>query len=427
MNRRACSECWPPPPSSQRGSSVIDGATRIYTTRGWTTAGAITGSVQVPTWKDKITLTTLEVTPAPEAEMVEVTLDDMSTLHVSPSAALLARDGREVKATDLAPGLSLLPLYLRTRIRAKHYLVEEYFEPGDYYLSAETRTDEEQWRPLVRMVAEWKLGRRLEPNEHVRKPGPNWGPDDIEIQQQKIPKDKRVSKALWLTLLEAKEFVKQHKHMIGPGKPPGRRVPRNHKVLDVTRGHCFAEGSMVYVVDSSCVTPVKIEQLALDGAEGRYVLGYDEKKQLIRKTLVKRAWMTKPAAPVLAVPLSNGRTLKVTPEHKLLTVEGGFIEAQKLNKAARLISLSPGVDLKQRSILTHHNPGAVWVADWHKPDREPRRIFDVETETGNLIVDGVVCHNSTSPTKPSIPLSITTTGSGNFSAGGVFITADVVK
>jgi hypothetical protein len=49
------------------------------------------------------------------------------------------------------------------------------------------------------------------------------------------------------------------------------------------------------------------------------------------------------------------------------------------------------------------------------------RVFDVETESGNLIADGIVAHNSTRP------LSITTLDSDNFAAGGVFLRSDSTK
>lgn len=399
---------------------MIGPETKVFTTLGYRAARQLQGRVYYGvTWADRVTLTPLTVREGAPAELVVITLDDTSVVQVGLDAALIARDGQLVRATDVEPGLSLMPFYTRRRKK-----LVEYFEPGDYFLGGLATADKEAWRSLLRMVAEWKFGRRLEDGEHTKRNGSldDYSPEHITLRRvRKVDPKSLIKNSLWYKLQQAAAVAESYKELRGPGRPPTSNVlrpPKNHKVVDVTRGHCFAEGSRVYVIESSVVTPLPIEQLALEDGAGRYVLGYDEQRKIIRKTLVKRAWLTKPAAPVLRVPLSNGAVLRVTPEHELLTPEGGFIQAKKLNKAARVVSVPSGFNLRERSVLTHHNPGTLWLADWHVADREPARIFDVETELGNLIVDGVVCHNSTAP------LSIDGMGSGNFSAGGVFITSD---
>ena len=47
------------------------------------------------------------------------------------------------------------------------------------------------------------------------------------------------------------------------------------------------------------------------------------------------------------------------------------------------------------------------------------RAFDVTTETGNLIVDGAVVHNSTPPTEKCYSLS--SAELGTVAVGGIFI------
>jgi hypothetical protein len=81
-----------------------------------------------------------------------------------------------------------------------------------------------------------------------------------------------------------------------------------------------------------------------------------------------------------------------------------------------VISTFPGFSLKSLAVLTSHSPGTVWVTVAPKPDMtQPYRVFDVTTETGNLVVDGIVCHNSTRC------LSLSPVASDTFVAGGVFL------
>lgn len=335
-------------------------------------------------------------------ETLDVTLDDGSVLSVGHDQVFLLQTSRK-RAEDLHPGDSLLAFYTKKVGSYLHYL-----DPGSWYKGGLVPIDQRRRRPVSRLVAEHMLGRRLKQDEVVRfvsKDLFDVRPSNLQIVAMPT-KHKRQRDPLGEALAAAQKLVLTHKG------------PRNHSVVSVERGRCFAAGSKIYVANGSMITPMSIEAYAAEGI-WRPILGYDEKKKLIRRVNVSNAWLTKKAAPVMKIGFSNGATLRVTPEHKILTVDNGYVDAYTLKANDRVISAVAGFNLKGQSVLTNHAPGTVWVTQSPKPDMATSyRVYDVATETENLIVDGVVCHNSTAC------LSIAGVTSDTFVAGGVFLATD---
>ena len=156
---------------------------------------------------------------------------------------------------------------------------------------------------------------------------------------------------------------------------------------------CFSGEMKVYVVgEDGIVTPTRIDKLAVDGA-GREILAFDRKKKRIVRVTAENPRLSGRNAVIMKIKLSNGAELRVTPEHKILTVESGYVEAKDLRKGAFLVGARNGFELESKSLLTVASPGGVWVSENPIPDGV-ENVYDVTTRTHNLLVNGVICHNS---------------------------------
>jgi len=156
---------------------------------------------------------------------------------------------------------------------------------------------------------------------------------------------------------------------------------------------CFTGDMKVYVVEEGgTITPVPLSIFAAEG-EGREILAFDREKMMLVKVVAERPRLVHQSAPVVKVKLSNGEWLRTTYDHKVLMVERGYVEAAKLRKGDLLIGARAGFELHGRSMLTNYAAGAVWVAEDPQPDGA-ERVYDVTTSTHNLLVNGVIAHNS---------------------------------
>lgn len=156
--------------------------------------------------------------------------------------------------------------------------------------------------------------------------------------------------------------------------------------------NCFAEGSVVYVTDGSMVKPTPIETVAFND-ESVSILAYDREKARIVKVTAQDPRLTGVCEPVLALKLSNGSTLRVTENHKILHRERGYVDAKELVAGDEVVSMYSGFNPKSMTLLIHHQPGYVTLLENPTPAGQCR-VFDITTTTHNLIVNGVVCHNS---------------------------------
>ena len=156
--------------------------------------------------------------------------------------------------------------------------------------------------------------------------------------------------------------------------------------------NCLAEGSIIYVVEGSVVTPTKIEQLVMSG-EQPTILAYDTKKKKIVCVQAQNPRMTGRDVDVVEIALANGKTLRVTANHKLLTLERGYRDAEKISAGDVLIGTFGGTATSEMSVLVEPRPGVVEVrADPCSGGKA--RVFDITTETHNFICEGAVVHNS---------------------------------
>lgn len=156
---------------------------------------------------------------------------------------------------------------------------------------------------------------------------------------------------------------------------------------------CFAGDMRVYVVDenSGVVSPLPIESLARND-ENRTILAFDRKSQRIVRVAAERPRLSGRGASILKIKLSNGSCLRVTPEHKILTTSG-YVEARDLKAGALLVGPRAGFELDKKSLLTVNSPGVVTIVE-PPVDDGLENVYDVTTSTHNLVVNGVVCHNS---------------------------------
>jgi len=360
------------------------------------------------------------------AKVFEVELDDGQRIRSSGNHQWMLRDGSYAETTALSPGSSLMPLYLSKDTHG--YL--QYRENDEWHHGALTRKDHQRTRPVYRMVAEWKLGHRIKPRTWVKLkcPRDKAHPDSIEIREDAQPPRSKTWHPWVKSILRAKSFVEENKSM---ARAP---VKRNHKVVSVTELgeepvfclevpgtnnyaigdetggvfthnsmddypdiNCFAEGSMVTVVEESTLRSMPIERLASEGF-GFDVPAYDRKRNSLVSTNAIDPRLTGRESDIIAIPMSNGRTLRVTPDHKVLRykIDGKdteYVAAKDLRKGDHLVSMPVGFDVNSISVFLNRKQGKVVVESDPKPAGKAR-VFDVTTDTHNLIVEGVVCHNS---------------------------------
>jgi len=374
----------------------------VHTLGGDKFAGDLVGSpTAIFNWDgQRITVGHVQFEEARRGVAVAVHLDDGSVLRVCRDQEFLLRDGARCLVTDLQPGTSLLPLYLS----ADHHGYLSYVEPGEWHRGGLTRQDRQRRRRVARMVAEWKLKRRVQPGDQIRQPEGRLicDPAHVHVSHKPRKQQKRIDPVFRL-LREAKKLMN----------------PNNHKVTQVQDGNCMAAGSKVYVVQQSVIIPTPIEVLAAEG-EGFDILAWDAEAKVIKTTPAVNPRLTKAVEVVIRVPLTNGKILHCTREHRLLTVDG-WKEAQEMEKGDLLIGLRNGVDLDGKSVFTANAAGTAWVTAAPSVAPEAVRVFDITTEFENFVCDGVVVHNSTSF------LSIKELDTVSFASGGVFLTPGSVE
>lgn len=298
------------------------------------------------------------------AKVYRVLLDDGTAIRATGNHRFMRRDGSYAQTLELSPGDSLMPLYLST----DHYGRNCYSENNDYHLGAPTKADRYRKRRTARMVAEWMTGDRLPPGTRVKHHGSKMddSPDNINITDVPGLANYKVVTPLVRALREA-----------------GDVIDRN----------CVAEGQEVLLIEGARTIGLPIEHMAAESLEGTQVVGFDTDKNRIKSVEVISPRMTANKAPVMATHLSNGKTLRLTPEHRCLTVDKGYVQLKDLVIGDRLYSMPHNYPLG-RSILTSPTPGEVEVLSTPEMDGEAR-VFDITTPTENFVVSGVVVHNST--------------------------------
>lgn len=361
---------------------------------------------EVYTWAGKITLGRVRVEEGPIQPTFEVELDDGSLLCVSRDQFFVLRDGRSEPVDFLAADQSLMPLYLKQQDGYGYYR-----EPGDFHKGGLTVSDSRRWRKVDRMVMEHVLQRRLQPGErvvHLDGDKLNVHPDNLTVEFREPTTQTRNHPLA--------KLHKEARKLMGPD---------NHKVTSVTAGNCFAKGSLVYVVEErSLIRPTPIEVVAAGGA-GQEILAWDFKKNRIVPTPAINPRLTKRHAGVVMLYLSNGRLLRVTPDHKFWVQRRNgndhkaWAEAKDLELGDVFLGLRQGYDLENPSMLTAWTGGNTTLAAPVQVDvRETPHVYDITTKHENLIVDGVVAHNSASL------FSLKGLTAANLAINGVFVHVD---
>jgi hypothetical protein len=156
--------------------------------------------------------------------------------------------------------------------------------------------------------------------------------------------------------------------------------------------NCVAEGQRVYAIENSTITPVPIEQLIL-GGNVKEILGYDVKKKRLCAVNAENARMTGRDIEVLEIPLSNGAKLRVTGEHKLLTADRGYVNAEDISAGNQLMGMWAGFKPAGTTMLINPTAGVVTVTGDPKSGGKAR-VFDITTSTHNFVLEGAVVHNS---------------------------------
>lgn len=159
---------------------------------------------------------------------------------------------------------------------------------------------------------------------------------------------------------------------------------------------CFTGDMKVYVVaENNVIVPTPIKTIC-ESTETFQILAYDQKKKSLVSVAAEHPRISGRNAPVLRLELSNGETLRCTPEHKIFCVEPrpGYVEAKELKKGAFIVGARAGFETETKSMLTVKTAGGVWLNEDPIPDSFASEVYDITTSTHNLLVNGVICHNS---------------------------------
>lgn len=98
---------------------------------------------------------------------------------------------------------------------------------------------------------------------------------------------------------------------------------------------CFTADTKIKLADGTDVT---LKHLAENMSDKEiWVNSYDEKTKQIIKTQARDPRSTKRVKDLMYVEISNGEVLKCTPDHKFMTIEGAYVEAQDLKEGMQLM------------------------------------------------------------------------------------------
>lgn len=359
------------------------------------------------------------------ATVYRVLLDDGTAIRATDNHRFMRRDGSYVETKDMRIGESLMPLYL-SKGKDGHV---RYKENDDYHKGALNQCDRYRTRRVARMVAEHTLGHRVGPGtvvKHKDKDRNNCNPENLAITVEKERVDRGTSSPLFQALKEASEIIDENTHL---AYPPAVVPFYNHKVvsidelgtqevycLDVPKTHnyaigkesggvfchnsmdeypdihCIAEGSIVSLIEGAKVHPMTIDDLAVRG-DGLTILGFNCTDRKITAVDAQGPHLESRSAEVYRADLSNGSYLRLTAEHKCLTATRGYIDFQDLEIGEELISMYEGFDHNAAMVCSQLRSATVRVLEKPRPDGLAR-VYDVMTVTHNLVVNGVVVHNS---------------------------------
>lgn len=162
--------------------------------------------ISVFTYQDKVTVGLVDrVVLVGESGVYSIMLDDDSYLKVTGDQEFILRNGEVTKCTDLKCGDSLMPLY----ISYDRHGYPLYKENSDHNLINESSIDRRRVRKVSRMVAEYKVGVKLQEGtyvNHINENRKNCNPDNLSVEVKKT-KTREILDPYIRALKEAKEFI----------------------------------------------------------------------------------------------------------------------------------------------------------------------------------------------------------------------------
>jgi len=156
--------------------------------------------------------------------------------------------------------------------------------------------------------------------------------------------------------------------------------------------NCLVGDTKIYIAEGSIIKPVKLHDLAAEGG-GFAVLALDIETGKLVTVHGENPRLTANNAPVIAVKLSNGETIKCTKEHKFLKHGTGYMDAAALKKGDKIVSPWAGFSTNQLSVFSYPAPYFV-VVEEDPQDAGVADVYDLTTKTHNFVANGVVVHNS---------------------------------
>lgn len=162
-----------------------------------------------------------------ERQIFGVHLDDGSAVYTSSDAEFVTRDGDIVVAAEIESGTSLMPLYLSKDSHGYPIYKENNPEANK---TAPCSTDRAPRRKICRLVAEWKLGHRLEPGtfvEHIDGDRKNCGPDNLKISFKPESVRKSTNYPITQAVKDGQDLIQEIKES---KLNRHNELPDNHKV-----------------------------------------------------------------------------------------------------------------------------------------------------------------------------------------------------
>lgn len=165
------------------------------------------------------------------------------------------------------------------------------------------------------------------------------------------------------------------------------RDPITGKV-DHPAGGCFTEDTKVILSDCR---EASISELLLEQEyKQNYVFTVNESTLNIETKPIKKVFYTKSVSELVEITLNTGERIQCTPDHKFMTYDGSYVEAQYLCEGIRLMPYHIDDDLTDRRVKLKI------VAKSVKFIHHSCKVYDIEVEDNHnfLLAAGVFVHNS---------------------------------
>ena len=165
------------------------------------------------------------------------------------------------------------------------------------------------------------------------------------------------------------------------------RDPVTGKV-DHPAGGCFTEDTKVILSDwrEASILDLLFEQQY----KQNYVLTINEDTLNIEIKPIKKVFYTKLVSELVEITLNTGDVIQCTPDHRFMTYDGNYVEAQYLCEGIQLMPYHIDDD------LTNNRTKLKIFAESVKFIRCYCRVYDIEVEDNHnfLLAAGVFVHNS---------------------------------